>query len=119
MKVIKNRLNGKFNGIERSAALKKWIGIVQEEPSFQTAILDALPILPVWKFIHSLTSAHALWPTTASDTPSRRSFSNGKQFYSKRTFVYDRGLRTSARETLEAVHPRIPVPPSISRSHGT
>ncbi|CAB0015647.1 unnamed protein product, partial [Nesidiocoris tenuis] len=25
MKVIKNRLNGKFNGIERSAALKKWI----------------------------------------------------------------------------------------------
>ncbi|CAB0015343.1 unnamed protein product [Nesidiocoris tenuis] len=26
MKVIKNRLNDKFNGIERSAALKKWIG---------------------------------------------------------------------------------------------
>ncbi|CAB0004450.1 unnamed protein product [Nesidiocoris tenuis] len=25
MKVIKNGLNGKFNGIERSAALKKWI----------------------------------------------------------------------------------------------
>ncbi|CAA9995352.1 unnamed protein product [Nesidiocoris tenuis] len=25
MKVIKNRLNGEFNGIERSAALKKWI----------------------------------------------------------------------------------------------
>ncbi|CAB0014824.1 unnamed protein product [Nesidiocoris tenuis] len=38
MKVIKNRLNGKFNGIERSAALKKWIENMLVERDLQRRV---------------------------------------------------------------------------------